>query len=181
MRKSSFCFYRRHKAFTLVELMVVAGIIAVLSSVTLAVVFRARRQQANLRLETCKANMRKISDSLESLKAADGFYPIRQGQLAGSGIGSAGSKGSKWPNGMPCPVVRCPNATWDSGYCVTIWPQQYYIYCHSDHSDAGYEPRYPRYARKPNEMAPRWYNNAAAVSAEGSGYSWIGGNSVVYH
>jgi len=176
MRKSGFRFYRRHKAFTLVELMVVAGIIAVLSSVTLAVVFRARKQQANLRLETCKANMRKISDSLESLKAADGFYPIQQGHLAGWGITSAGRKGSKWPNGMPCPIVRCPNASYDNGYNVTIWPQQYVIYCNNDHSDAGYEAKYPRYAHKPNELAPRWYNNAAAVTAEGSSYRWIGYN-----
>lgn len=180
MRKSSFCFYRRHKAFTLVELMVVAGIIAVLSSVTLAVVFRARRQQANLRLETCKANMRKISDSLESLKAADGFYPIYLGQQGGYGLGNVGTKGFTWPNGMPCPMVRCPNDTRKLGYCVTLYPQRYVIYCHSDHSDAGYEPRYPRYAHSQNEPAPRWYNNAAAVSAEGSSYSWIKSSSVSY-
>src|SRR6188472_1672750 len=63
---------RRYNAFTLIELIVVVGIIAILSALILSTVGYARKKAARARAETEIAAM---SAASESYKADNGIYP----------------------------------------------------------------------------------------------------------
>jgi prepilin-type N-terminal cleavage/methylation domain-containing protein len=63
---------RRYNAFTLIELIVVVGIIAILSALVLSTVGYARKKAARARAETELAAM---SAACESYKADNGIYP----------------------------------------------------------------------------------------------------------
>jgi type II secretory pathway pseudopilin PulG len=64
---------RRHNAFTLIELVLVVGIIIVLSGLVLSTVGYARKKGARARAETEIAAM---SAACENYKADNGVYPI---------------------------------------------------------------------------------------------------------
>src|SRR4051794_32749220 len=63
---------RRYNAFTLIELIVVVGIIAILAALVLSTVGYARKKGARARAETEIAAM---SAACESYKADNGVYP----------------------------------------------------------------------------------------------------------
>src|SRR6187549_3004153 len=63
---------RRYNAFTLIELIVVVGIIAILSALVLSTVGYARKKSAFARAETEIAAM---SAACENYKADNGVYP----------------------------------------------------------------------------------------------------------
>src|SRR6187401_2095841 len=66
---------RRYNAFTLIELIVVVGIIAILSAFVLSTVGYARKKSAFARAETEIAAM---SAACENYKADNGIYPRGQ-------------------------------------------------------------------------------------------------------
>src|SRR6266404_5793467 len=63
---------RRHNAFTLIELVVVSGIILVLTGLVLSTVGYARKKGARARAET---EMAAMSAACESYKADNAVYP----------------------------------------------------------------------------------------------------------
>src|SRR5881227_708289 len=63
---------RRHNAFTLIELVVVSGLILVLTGLVLSTVGYARKKGARARAET---EIAALSAACESYKADNGIYP----------------------------------------------------------------------------------------------------------
>ena len=114
---------RRYNAFTLIELIVVVGIIAILSALVLSTVGYARKKGARARAETEIAAM---SAALENYKADNAVYPAYSGAtgahalyqgLSGDGndaiggtIASTGTPGSSGKSYMTLkPNMLSPN------------------------------------------------------------------------
>ncbi|MBQ9408139.1 MAG: type II secretion system protein [Clostridia bacterium] len=157
--------YRNRKAFTLVEVLIVMGIIGILAAISMTVVARARKQEAQLRLETCKANIVKLADSMEAYKVSNGFYPIFYNNAMGGGGTSydyLGTPGRTWAAGGKTPIVRCPLAPGPGGYHASVTHNSYEIWCGCSHEEAGYAKGYPRYKKLSTESAPRWFNDSQA-------------------
>src|SRR5437588_10038929 len=84
----------RYNAFTLIELVVVFGLILVLTGLVLSTVGYARKKGARARAETEIAAM---SAACESYKADNGVYP------ASTPTNSLNAKTNGNPGGTPCP------------------------------------------------------------------------------
>ena len=74
---------RRYNAFTLIELIVVVGIIAILSALVLSTAGYARKKSARVRADTEIAAM---SAALESYKADNAVYPNNSGTGGTDGL-----------------------------------------------------------------------------------------------
>ena len=124
VRHSGFCidssFVIRHSslraagAFTLIELVVVFGLILVLTGLVLSTVGYARKKGARARAETEIAAM---SAACESYKADNGVYP------ANAATNSLNPKTNGNPGSTPCPSP-CP----DPGAVTAYSETSFYLY-----------------------------------------------------
>src|SRR6184192_2100136 len=100
---------RHYNAFTLIELVVVVGLILVLTGLVLSTVGYARKKSARARAETEIAAM---SAACESYKADNGVYP------ASTPTNSLNAKTNGNPGGTPCPSP-CPDPNGAAAYSET--------------------------------------------------------------
>jgi len=112
---------RTYRAFTLVELLVVIGIISVLISILLPALNRAR-EQANL--VACESNLRQIGQMLDTYAAEhNGWFTYGIGQIKGGfydyGDGIWSTPYWTWPDTLS---LMTNNATADSP-ASTRWRQ----------------------------------------------------------
>jgi prepilin-type N-terminal cleavage/methylation domain-containing protein/prepilin-type processing-associated H-X9-DG protein len=92
---------RRHRAFSLIEILVVIGIITVLIAILLPTLHRARQQALTVK---CRSNLRQIGQALllYSQHNNDWIYPPNHGVLPGR------PKEEFWPNLVFKPAVWNP-------------------------------------------------------------------------
>src|SRR6476661_2996624 len=105
---------RHYNGFTLIELIVVIGIIIVLAGLVLSMAGYARKKGARARAETEIAAM---SAACESYKADNGVYP------ANAATNSLNAKTNGNPGSTPCPSP-CPDPNAVTAYSDT----SFYLY-----------------------------------------------------
>jgi prepilin-type N-terminal cleavage/methylation domain-containing protein len=124
MRSGSSCVPRSHRGFTLVELLVVIGIIAVLISILLPALNSARRSAVSMK---CAANLRQIATAMQMYASENkGWLP---GSALTTGLPAYGSNGTNancravshindWqaPLAKMLKAVRLPDV--ESGVCL---------------------------------------------------------------
>src|SRR5439155_10924281 len=127
MRKRGFTFVelpvvsaRKRAAFTLVELLVVIGIIAVLISILLPTLSKAR-QQANR--AACLSNLRQIAQMMN-------IYAAENKQQIPLGCNSDSYQGSYNVAILSGTEVRWP--TWGPLYRANLLKEPRYLYCPSE-------------------------------------------------
>lgn len=84
-----------HKAFTLIEILVVVAIIAILAAVVLASFSRARD---NAQFARARAEFKELANALELYKIDHGDYPADVDRDIPSGIEQYLSTGGVWPD-----------------------------------------------------------------------------------
>ena len=111
---------RKKEAFTLVELLVVIGIIAVLIAILMPALSRARKQALAV---SCGSNERQVVYA--ALAYANDWkqsLPTRTGYI--NPTGTYGASGNTfWPHPWLCTIARLPVIGWDT---VTIWDWRTY-------------------------------------------------------
>src|SRR5437588_322101 len=103
---------KKRKAFTLVELLVVIGIIALLIGILLPALNRARQQAIQLK---CQANLHSMGIALNMYVSQYHFYP---GHVAKAG----GRDAAVWPPRLRNMLGNRPQATQGIFYCPAQEP-----------------------------------------------------------
>lgn len=124
-------FRRKRSAFTLIELMIVIAIIAILASILVPNMVRARSRS---QLTACQSNLRNIGNALEMYNVDyTGRYPTAFSVLT--------------PNYIKT-IPECPIAgadTYSGSYSSEITPDSFEIYCQGNFH-AGFTPAdYPKF------------------------------------
>ena len=144
---------RRRNGFTLVELLVVIGIIAVLISILLPTLASARRHVQALK---CMANLRSIGQGLSAYVQQTGYYPI----------GSNGWIGTD-------PEVVTPNRT---GAYIT-WPASVRLYLSGNRSVFRCPARDDRFEWGPDQ--PRGYGDPGLTFPPDTGFGYEPGERLL--
>lgn len=108
-------------AFTLVEVLVVIGIIVLLAGLFLPMVIRARQQAARIRVA---ADLQTVAVALEAYKQDFGDYPRVDTASSNTGFAVLG-KSLLGPFGTQSPPVYSSSQDYSPGDCVTDSPRQY--------------------------------------------------------
>src|SRR4051794_7296445 len=155
---------RRHNAFTLIELVLVVGIILVLTGLVLSTVGYARKKGARARAETEIAAM---SAACESYKADNGIYP------KSNDTDSLDARRDGNPGSTPCPSP-CPDPGARTAYTQT----SLYLYTQlsgdlnaNRQIDAGETGR-PYFTFKPNMLVPSGGTGNVTAIADPFGNSY---------
>jgi type II secretory pathway pseudopilin PulG len=165
VRHSSFFVQR---AFTLIELIVVVGVIIILTGLVLSTVGYARKKGASARAETEIAAM---SAASESYKADNGVYPRGNADLSNrtpydTDKLNARTQGN--PGGTPCPSP-CPDPAAPTTYSQT----SFYLYTQLSGDLTGNQQATGKsyFAFKPNMLSIDNSGNVTAIK-DPFGYSY---------
>jgi type II secretion system protein G len=122
---------KRQAGFTLIEMMIVIAIIAILASMTIPNLIRAKSRS---QLTGCQSNLRNLGNALEMYNVDyKGRYPTNFDILT--------------PNYIKT-VPECPAAgsnTYTSSYIVTTVPDSFEIFCDGNNHSGFSPPNYPAF------------------------------------
>lgn len=122
---------KRQAGFTLIEMMIVIAIIAILASITIPNLIRAKSRS---QLTGCQSNLRNIGNALEMYNVDyKGRYPTQFALLT--------------PNYIKT-IPECPAAgsnTYTGSFAVTTIPDSYEIFCQGNNHSGFAAPDYPQF------------------------------------
>ncbi len=125
----------RERGFTLIEIMVVVIIIGLLATI---VSVNVMRYLSRSKIETCKAQLKNLSQALELYKLDNGFYPTtEQGLKALVEKPTSGRIPKNWKPYLTSKKV--PKDPWGNDYYYTSDGQEYTLMCLGADGEVGGE------------------------------------------